>query len=168
MSTSHTRRPIRTFVLAGVLALAPGASWSVATAGEASAAVAVSSAPAADSAVAWARSQLGSAGYQGLCQAFVEDAYELGAGVDIGSAASAVDYWNAHPDRQHPGDLQIPSGALVFWGATDTNPYGHVAISEGGDLVISSEERSTTTVHEFSVADRNSGPYPYLGWLLPA
>jgi len=35
--------------------------------------------------------------------------------------------------------------------------------------VISSEERAAaTTIHEFSIADRNAGSYPYLGWILPA
>lgn len=34
--------------------------------------------------------------------------------------------------------------------------------------MISSEERATTTVHEFSIVDRNAAGYPYLGWIQPA
>ena len=112
--------------------------------------------------------QLGGATYQGWCLQFVYNAYAQGAGVDIGTAPSALDYWNAHPEAQHPGDVNPPAGAMVFWGATSYNPYGHVGIAEGGDTVISSEERTTTTIHEFSIADRNSGGYPYLGGTLPA
>ena len=124
--------------------------------------------PATDGALAWARSQLGAATYQGWCLQFVYDAYQAGGGVDIGVAPSAVDWWNAHPDVQHPGDVNPPAGALVFWGPTSYNPYGHVALAEGGDIVISSEERAITTIHEFSIADRNATGYPYLGWIQPA
>jgi surface antigen len=129
-------------------------------------AVSVMGTPAEDGAVAWAQGQLGSDGYNGYCLQFVYDAYSA-AGLDIGAAPSAVDWWNANPDRQHVGDTNPPEGALVFWGATSTNPYGHVAISEGGDTLISSAERSSTDIHEFSLADRNAGGYPYLGWILP-
>lgn len=109
---------------------------------------ATTASPATDGALAWARNQLGAATYQGWCLQFVYDAYQTGAGADIGVAPSAVDWWNAHPDAQHLGDTNPPAGALVFWGPTSYNLYGHVAIAEGGDIVISSEERATTNIHD--------------------
>jgi cell wall-associated NlpC family hydrolase len=115
--------------------------------------------------VNWAEAQLGSTAWDGLCQAFVHDAYLQGAGVEIGGAPSAVDYWNAHPDLQHPGDAAPPLGALVYWGATSYNPYGHVGLSLGDGQVVSSYEETTSGVHNFSLAARNAAGYPYLGWL---
>ena len=124
--------------------------------------------PAQSAALDWARSKLGAADYDGFCQRFVHDAYLYGAGVEIG-VSDANAYWNNHPELQHPGDTNPPPGALVYWGPTPNNEYGHVALAEGGDTVISSTERSTHVIHEFSIADRNSsGYYPYQGWLMPA
>ena len=165
--TTKASRRVAAGLVAVAAALLPVAA-EVGTASPAQATVTVSSTPAEAAAIGWAQSQLGSTSYDGLCQGFVEDAYSAGAGVDIGTAASAIDYWNAHPDLQHAGDLNVPSGALVFWGATDANPYGHVALSEGGDLALSSEERSNYGVHEMSIAERNAAGYQYLGYILPA
>jgi len=90
--------------------------------------------------------------------------------VNIGGAYDAVDYWHAHPDAQHRGDDNPPRGALVFWGATSTNAYGHVGISLGGGLIISTASYPKTTanpddVHIFSLAAR--GARAYLGWMAP-
>ncbi|MEU4526360.1 CHAP domain-containing protein [Amycolatopsis sp. NPDC024027] len=122
-------------------------------------------ASAAEDAVNWARAQLGQSAYEGLCLSFVVNAYRNGAGVDIGSAPAAVDYWNARPGQQHPNDGAAPLGALVFWDATSANPYGHVGISLGDGTVISSYEHSDHTIHVFAIADRNGAGYPYLGCL---
>ena len=124
--------------------------------------------PTADGALSWAESQLGSPDYYEMCLAFVHDAYLNGGGVEIGYADTALDYWLAHPELQHPGDTNPPPGALVFWDATPNNDAGHVGISEGGDTVVSSYEESTTTIHEFSLSARNAAGYPYLGWIMPA
>jgi hypothetical protein len=98
---------------------------------------------------------------------FVHEAYKYGGGIDIGRAETALTYWNEHISLQHRGDLNPPLGALVFWGSRGPNNTGHVAIGEGGDTVISTEERSIYTIHEFSIRARNSEQYPYLGWLMP-
>lgn len=126
---------------------------------------AVNATSAEQGAISWAQSQLGQDVYDGYCLAFVVDAYKLGGGVDIGSADSAVDYWSAHADLQHPGDTNPPYGALTLWGATASNPYGHVGISLGDGTVISTYEESTHVVHVFSIAARNAAGYPYLGWM---
>jgi hypothetical protein len=130
--------------------------------------VSVQASPAVDGAIAWAQARLGQVAYEGLCLRFVVDAYAQGGGVNIGTAPSAVEYWDQHAAGQHPGDTAAPRGALVFWGATSANPYGHVGISLGDGTVISSYERSDHTIHTFAIADRNAAGYPYLGWITVA
>ncbi|MGF7229607.1 MAG: hypothetical protein ACQR33_06555, partial [Candidatus Saccharibacteria bacterium] len=136
-------------------------------------------ASATDSATAaanWAYTQIGGTTWDangGECLMFVSDAY-ASQNVSIGSADTAVDYWNAHTTGRN-SDTNPPVGALVFWGATTAsmghglidNPDGHVAISYGNGNVISSKERSNAGVHEFTIASRNTAFYPYLGWMMP-
>lgn len=120
-------------------------------------------------AVSWAESKLGQSIYINMCLQFVHDAYSKGSGVDIGSAYNAITYWNNYPSAQHKGDTNPPVGALVFWGPNQWNSDGHVALSIGNSTVISSSERSYTTIHEFTIADRNNAGYAstYLGWMAP-
>lgn len=115
--------------------------------------------------MSWARARLSQDIYDGYCLEFVVDAYSQGGGANIGAADSAVAYWSGHASLQHPGDTNPPYGALVFWGATSANAYGHVGISLGDGTVISSYEESTHAIHIFSIADRNNAGYPYLGWM---
>ena len=133
---------------------------------------------AAGAAIAWARGYLGTSDDDEHCLEFVQSAY-LAAGVNIGSAESAADYWNINPKgyTEHPGDTNPPVGALVFWGPTESNPYGHVGIYVGAvpgrrdDEVISTaswgEPATQPDVHYFSLSERNEAGYPYLGWMMP-
>lgn len=168
METNTVRRAIVSGVL---VCLMSGTGIGIAASAEAkptptvNVAAAVDATGAEQGAVAWAQARVGQDIYDGLCLAFVVDAYSQGGGVDIGSAPAAVDYWNGHGDLQHPGDTNAPYGALVFWGATSANPYGHVGISLSDGTVISTYERSNHTVHVFSMAERNAAGYPYLGWM---
>jgi hypothetical protein len=99
-------------------------------------------------AVRWAGSHLGEQYDVNWCLQFVHDAWvNWGSGIDIGSAPDAVTYWNNHPAQRVPGAVYAPVGALVFWGPTAGNPYGHVAISIGDAYAISTYERSTYEVH---------------------
>ena len=102
------------------------------------------------------------------CLKFVSDAY-ASAGVSIGSASTAVAYWNQHASFQHPGDLNPPRGALVFWGPNAASSAGHVGLALGNGWLISTYERSNPDIHEFTIADRNNAGYAssYLGWLMP-
>ncbi|HEY5198989.1 MAG TPA: CHAP domain-containing protein [Solirubrobacteraceae bacterium] len=125
---------------------------------------------AGNAAVAWAQAQEGSTAWDGECLQFVADAYTQ-AGVNLASMAaddsSAVSFWNTYSGTEYPPTEDPPAGALVFWGATSTNPYGHVAISEGSTSAISSEERDNAGVHEFSIPDRDSQGYQQLGYIVP-
>jgi cell wall-associated NlpC family hydrolase len=119
-------------------------------------------------AVRWAGSHLGEQYDVGWCLQFVHDAWaNWGSGIDIGAASDALTYWNNHPAQQVPGAVYAPVGALVFWGATSGNPYGHVAISIGDAYAISTYERSTYEVHVLNMNERNNQGYPYLGYILP-
>ncbi|MEA2130866.1 MAG: hypothetical protein QOJ85_3757 [Solirubrobacteraceae bacterium] len=126
--------------------------------------------PAEQSAVSWAQAQEGSTQWDGLCLQFVSDAYSQ-AGVDLSAQAgaidSAIDYWNTYTGTKNPASENPPAGALVFWGATDSNPYGHVAISEGNGMAVSSYERSYTGVHELTIANRDDQGYTQVGWIMP-
>lgn len=129
-----------------------------------------SQSPAEQSAVSWAQAQEGSTQWDSLCLQFVSDAYSQ-AGVDISAQAgahdSAIDYWNTYTGTKNPPSEAPPAGALVFWSATDSNPYGHVAISEGNGMAVSSYERSYTGVHEMTIANRDNQGYTQVGWIMP-
>lgn len=119
-------------------------------------------------AVAWAENLIGQDKYQGYCLQFVHDAYAA-AGKDIGSGyGNAVGYWDGHPSLHHAGDTNAPVGALVFWGANTYNSDGHVALSIGNGVVVSSYERSVKAIHTFKIADRNTTyGASFLGWMMP-
>jgi hypothetical protein len=88
-----------------------------------------------DNAVNFARSQLGSGNWNGWCDRFVANAF----GRSSSGYYSAWDHWNDLVNRglAHPGDTNVPYGALAFWGPVSGNQYGHVGIGVGGGQVIS-------------------------------
>jgi hypothetical protein len=165
-------REIRTGVIVACVLVAFG-SFGVGTA----------SADQAEEAVAWAQGHLGQDFDYEECLRFVASAYSA-AGINVGSAATAADYWTENPRgyTKHPGNTSPPLGALVFWGPSDvdgySNPAGHVGIyvgdvpGVGSDEVISTwswpEPESDPDVHYFSLSARNAAGYPYDGWLAPA
>ena len=148
---------------AGTANASPDASY-------ATPALAVASDPAEGSAVAWAEDQLSSTQWDGECLQFVDNAYsQAGANIDSESSStySAIDYWNGYTGTKNPASTDPPVGALIFYGATSTNPYGHVAMSVGNGRAISSDERDNSGVHTFDIATRDAS-YSDLGWIMPA
>lgn len=116
-------------------------------------------------ALMWARQFLGTTAYSGWCAAFVRNAW-LSGGVDIGGGyASAAAWASAHRSQLHT-DGTPPFGATVWWWGTPGYEDGHVAISLGDGTAISTAERSYSTVHIMSIAQRNQTK-PYAGWFLP-
>jgi hypothetical protein len=135
-----------------------------------------------EAAIAWAQKYLGQPYRSEECLVFVQEAY-LAAGVNIGRAETAADYWTENPEgyAKHPDNTSPPVGALVFWGPDDvdgySNPAGHVGIyvgavsGYGSDEVISTsswpEPESQPDVHYFSLSGMNNAGYPYDGWMVP-
>lgn len=76
-------------------------------------------------AIEWFQAHMGDASYQGLCEKAVENAYGT-----TGVWASAIAHWNGavNVGKAHPGDMNPPLGAFVYW---DISQYGHVGISDG-------------------------------------
>ena len=120
----------------------------------------------AQAAINWANGRLGQSYDSGYCLAFVAEAYSA-AGVDIGGADAAADYWSSNPNgyAEH-SDASPEWGSLVFWGATSANYAGHVGIYLGNDTVISAElrrpssPRVTPRCTPGGCSGRNAAGYP--------
>lgn len=97
----------------------------------------------------------------GMCDNFVANMF----GYTASGYATATSHWASIPDSdKHPGDMNAPAGALMFWGGG----AGHVAISDGKGGIISTDYPSPGIVShtQASVISQNWGK-PYLGWSQP-
>lgn len=98
----------------------------------------------------------------GMCDQFVAQMWgQSGSGY-----ATAVDNWNASPDK-HQGAAAAgtaPAGALVYWGGG----AGHVALSNGDGTVWSTDIGGAGTVTRvpWNEISEKWGK-PYLGWAPP-
>lgn len=118
-----------------------------------------------DSAVSWATNTAGVDGqkWRQLCDRFVANAY----GLPRSGYASARSHWQSIPARyKHPGDMNPPAGALVFW---NNGQYGHVAISTGSGAVRTTHLNggTPTTVGLAECTRQLGGQGVYLGWAEP-
>jgi uncharacterized protein YraI len=79
-----------------------------------------------DQAINWYASRNGSTAYEWWCEQAAENAY--GAN---GAYASAIAHWQAmlNNGHAHPGDMNPPRGAFVYWNIAP--PYGHVGVADG-------------------------------------
>lgn len=109
-------------------------------------------------AVAWANSMVGSNAYPGLCELFVENAFNTS-----GRYPSAIAAFNAlqSAGQMHYSSTGIPAGALVF----SSNPaydsgYGHVMLSRGDGTFVSGGAGSPS-VKIYSTPNPGS---TFLGW----
>ena len=98
----------------------------------------------------------------GMCDNFVANMY----GYSSSGYQTALDHWNAIPGAsQHPGDLNAPAGALMFWGG---NQDGHVAISDGSGGIFSTDIGGQGTVSHVPSSEISSKwGLQYLGWSPP-
>lgn len=114
----------------------------------------------AATAIAWARAQLGSTAWRGLCEKFTRTALGIPSAYPSANAA-----WYAAGDK-HPGDFNAPAGVPVFWDLSGPNaPYGHVALSIGGGQAISSSnERGRPVVSVISIRGFTDRYARYRGW----
>ncbi len=108
-----------------------------------------------ESAIAWARSWLGSRAYAWWCERFVENAFNT-------SGRYATAWTAARALGLHSG--WAPRGALVFFRADGTNDYdGHVGISLGGTSMIS----ALAVVQTTDIAASSYWRALYAGWAYP-
>jgi hypothetical protein len=79
--------------------------------------------------------------------------------------ATALANWNATPSNlKHPGDMNAPAGALMYWGGGD----GHVALSLGNGSIVSTDIGGNGTVTTVPATDISSKWHKtYLGWSYP-
>jgi hypothetical protein len=105
-------------------------------------------------AIGWFEARNGSTAYEWRCQAAVDDAY--------GSHRypTALDNWQDASRRgtAHPGDLNPPRGALVFW---NISQWGHVGIARGDGTFVSTNVNNH--IGAASLPHFNN----YLGWAWP-
>jgi hypothetical protein len=97
----------------------------------------------------------------GMCDNFVANMY----GYSSSGYTTAMVHWNSIPTNdKHPGDMNAPAGALMFWGGG----MGHVAISDGKGGIISTDMPNPGTVSTVP-ADTPTTKWgkPYLGWTVP-
>ena len=113
-----------------------------------------------DRAQRWAINQVKdpSQGWSYLCLSFVTHAYGRSSGAPTASAM-----WDGlSRKRKHPGDVDAPPGALMFWGPN------HVAISLGNRMLISTDILNPGKASVVSYATMQSvWNLDYLGWAEP-
>lgn len=106
---------------------------------------------------ALARANALSAGYAGLCLAFVSGyCYQAAA-----RYPSAIAAWNASAHKVRTSDTrQIPVGAPIFFSGSK---YGHVAVYAGGGLMRTTNSR-TGKIHTNTVSSWIAAGYTLLGY----
>lgn len=98
----------------------------------------------------------------GMCDNFVANMF----GYSASGYPTAINHWNSIPSQdKHPGDMNAPAGALMFWGGGSA---GHVALSDGHGGIFSTDYPSPGIVShvDASVISKSWGK-PYLGWSVP-
>lgn len=97
----------------------------------------------------------------GMCDNFVANMF----GYTASGYPTAQNHWNSIPSQdKHPGDMNAPAGALMFWGGG----AGHVALSDGHGGIFSTDMPSPGIVSHVSASTISSMWHkPYLGWSLP-
>lgn len=127
-----------------------------------------------DSALRWALDHLGSTDYPGLCYAFCEDAYELGAKIILdGQGTTAKEAAEAYATQT--GGIP-PRGSYVFYDCWTVikdqyRNWGHMGLALGDGRVVHSWY-GQVRVDDFRAIEAfpqpNGWPSPvYTGWTPP-
>ena len=120
--------------------------------------------------IAWAENEMGSDRYAGWCLSFIEDAFEIGNGIEIFGGDSAKGSSELYRDAMQQG--QPPRGAFVFYDclcAGEDGPvnWGHCGIGLGDGRVIHAWDRVRVdgylAIEEMTAV---TGDRPrYIGWV---
>ena len=115
-------------------------------------------------AVKWAEAHISkkyNAEYYEMCDHTVGLAYGYGAS----GFASANVHWNSIPAKYKHTDRKPPAGALVFFAI---GQYGHIALSTGGNNLISTDINGKGTLTKSTITDITSRwGAKYRGWANP-
>jgi hypothetical protein len=116
-----------------------------------------------EQAIAWLSGLVGKPIPADQCLHFVAEAYGRNGTAAIFGRHWAVDVFTAMPAR-YVGTGDPPRGALVFW--RTGNPAGHIALSLGHGMVLSTDypHAGTVGVAPLTALDRWG---PRLGWAAP-
>jgi hypothetical protein len=112
-----------------------------------------------------ARMQGWSSYASGMCLEAVWNAYgsHPSTGPHAGQFPYALKGWQ-YSTKQHPGDRNVPAGAPVYFTAGG-NGFGHIAISLGGNRVVSTDIPSAGRVGITTLEDiEHRWGRTYLGW----
>lgn len=100
----------------------------------------------------------------GMCGQFCAAMY----GYDASGYGSAYIQWQQTPVLlKHPGSVNAPPGALLFWSGGPGN-HGHVAVADGTGSVFSIDISGPGTVSRVPASTISTRwGLPYLGWAYP-
>ena len=110
-------------------------------------------------AVSWAKTQIGSKDYPGMCEKFVRTSFGLPAMYPTATAA----YLGSKADGTIYTDKMPPAGVPVYW-SIPGNPAGHVALSIGGGKAISTSNENMSGANGIVTIDISRYKGGYRGW----
>lgn len=99
-----------------------------------------------------------------MCDNFVANMY----GYAASGYATAQSHWDSIPANiKHPGDMNAPAGALMFWQGGSSGD-GHVALSDGSGGIYSTDISGAGTVSHVPASEiSQKWGLGYLGWSPP-
>lgn len=131
----------------------------------------------AEAAISWAQNNLGSRHWYELCLRFVANAFmqqgDPPAEIPEGTWTSALDAVNGDEDfdlvLKDPDRWEnAPRGALIFFGKTKENQFGHVGIYLGdGRMIHSYGKVRIDDVEQIGKLDQGRLIGSYMGWAYP-
>jgi uncharacterized SAM-binding protein YcdF (DUF218 family) len=132
-----------------------------------------------EEALKWAADRLGETMYMGLCYAFCEDAYELGAEIILdGQGRTAREAADAYLARMAEQGLRAegspPRGSYVFFDCVatlqgETRNWGHIGLALGdGRLIHAWDVVRIDDLHGVELLATAAGDHPeFAGWAPP-
>ncbi len=131
----------------------------------------------AEAAITWAQNNLGSRHWYELCLRFTANAFmqqgDPPAEIPEGTWTSALDAVNGDEDfdlilKESDSWRNTPRGALIFFGKTEENQFGHVGIYLGDGRIIHSYGKvRIDDVEQVGKLDQGRLIGSYLGWAYP-
>jgi len=120
--------------------------------------------------IGWAEARIGESRYAGWCLSFIEDALEVGNGIEIFGGDSAKESAELYADAMRQGEPE--RGAFVFYDClcpSEDGPvnWGHCGIGLGNGNVIHAWDRVRIDPYlDIERMTALTGDHPrYIGWV---